>query len=69
MTAERTTHSPGSTDRYKPPKTIEQLEREQGLSGKPFPDFIELAFRVWRTKQDVREFERHIRSIRRGSKD
>ena len=46
-----------------PPKTVEELAKEQGLWGKTF-DYGALATAVWPTKKDVEEFEQHLRDIR-----
>jgi|CXWL01.1.fsa_nt_gi hypothetical protein len=54
-------------DIYRPPKAIEQLARDQGLDGPP-PDYVALASAVWRTKDELREFQRHLKAIRRPSK-
>lgn len=52
-----------STDR--PPKTLEELEREQNLP-KERPDYVSLASRVWSTSQQVAEFDEHLLQIRRA---
>jgi hypothetical protein len=46
-----------------PPKTVEDLAREQGLRGKKF-DYAALATAVWPTKKDVEEFELFLEDIR-----
>jgi hypothetical protein len=52
-------------DRGRPAKSLEQLAREQGIDlNSPPPDYVELASQVWRTKAEVNEFERFLRSIR-----
>ncbi len=56
----------GRDDMSRPPKTIQQLEREQGLEGPP-PDYVALASSVWRTKDELRDFQRHLKAIRRAS--
>ena len=52
---------------YDPPKSVEQLEREQGLVG-IWPDYGEIASGIWRTKEELREFELMLKSIRRPSR-
>jgi hypothetical protein len=47
-----------------PPKSVEELAKEQGVWGKKF-DYVALATAVWPTMKDVREFEQHLREARR----
>lgn len=49
------------TDRT--PRSIEALEREQGLPAER-PDYAALASAVWRTPEELAEFEEHLREIR-----
>lgn len=49
-----------------PAKSIDELMREQGISGVP-PDYVELFSRVWRTKEEGDAFRRAVRSNRRPS--
>ena len=51
-----------------PPKSIRELTKEQGIPDER-PDYVALASAVWRTKAEVREFQRFIRSIRQASPD
>jgi hypothetical protein len=46
-----------------PPKSVEELAREQGVLGK-HPDYVALATGVWPTKADIVAFEKHLREIR-----
>lgn len=46
-----------------PPKSVEELAREQGVLGK-HPDYVALATGVWPTKADLEAFEKHLREIR-----
>jgi len=46
-----------------PPKTVEDLEREQELPAKR-PDYVALASAIWRTEKELTEFEEHLREIR-----
>jgi hypothetical protein len=48
-----------------PPKSIQELEREQNLSGER-PDYVSLASAVWETEAEVAGFERYVREIRRA---
>jgi hypothetical protein len=51
-----------SSDR--PPKTLEELEREQHLpAGRP--DYVALASLAWPSAEEVAEFDEHVRQIRR----
>jgi len=52
------------TDR--PPKSVKELEREQGLSTER-PDYVMLATRVWETEDDVEGFGEYLRQVRGGS--
>ena len=47
-----------------PPKSIEELEREQRIPKRP--DYVALASGVWRTKEELDEFERYLRELRRA---
>ncbi len=51
-----------------PPKSIRELAKEQGIPDER-PDYVALASAVWRTKAEVREFQRFIRSIRQPSRN
>ena len=51
---------PGS---MKPPKTLDELAEEQGLTGGA-PDYEALASAVWETEQDVADFEEYLREAR-----
>lgn len=53
---------PGSDQ---PPKSIEELEREQSLP-KERPDYAALASAIWRTEADIEKFEEHVRQIRQA---
>ncbi len=46
-----------------PPKTVEQLAREQGVWGKKF-DYAALIDAVWPTQKDVDEFEQYLEEIK-----
>ena len=46
-----------------PPKSIEELEREQNLP-KERPDYQALASAIWETEEQVAEFEEHLREMR-----
>jgi hypothetical protein len=46
-----------------PPKSVEQLAREQGVPSVPV-DYSAIVSEIWPTEADVRAFDRHIRSIR-----
>ena len=59
--------SPQRDESLCPPKSIAELEREQGLAGVR-PDYVALASAVWRTRAELREFQKHVRAIRRASK-
>lgn len=49
----------------KPPKSVEQLAREQGIDlDAPAPDYVALAAAVWPTKKDADEAIRLLRDIR-----
>lgn len=68
VTTRRTVHAvevlpssaPGSD---KPPKSVEELEREQNLP-KERPDYAALASQIWQTEAEVTEFEGHLREMR-----
>ena len=53
---------PGSDQ---PPKSIEELEREQNLP-KERPDYAALASAIWETEADIESFEEHVRQIRQA---
>ena len=53
---------PGSDQ---PPKSIEELEREQSLP-KERPDYAALASAIWETEADIESFEEHVRQIRQA---
>jgi hypothetical protein len=57
-----------SSPRYTRAKTLEELMREQGISGEA-PDYRAIFSAVWPTKKDAAQFRRYIRSIRRPSRD
>ena len=62
-----TKHETPNPQELKPPKSIEQLRQEQGIPDQP-PDYVELASAVWRTKKELRDFQRHIKGMRHPSK-
>jgi hypothetical protein len=43
---------------------VVKLMKEQGLWGKKPPDYVELLSEVWRTPEEVAEFEQFLREIR-----
>jgi len=49
-----------------PPKSVRELEMEQGLSIER-PDYVMLATRVWETEDDVEGFGEYLRQVRGGS--
>lgn len=55
---------PGSD---KPPKSVDDLRREQGIPRKA-PDYVALASAVWQTAHDVEEFEKYIHEIREAAR-
>ncbi|MEX1252864.1 MAG: hypothetical protein WEE64_00850 [Dehalococcoidia bacterium] len=50
----------------KPPKSVEELEREQNLPAER-PDYVSLATTIWETEDEVTQFEEHIRQVRQAS--
>jgi len=48
-----------------PPRTIQELEREQNLP-RGHPDYVALASAVWETEAEVVEFERYVQEMRRA---
>ena len=48
-------------------RTIAQLRRDQGIP-KELPDYFELASQIWRTKEEVADFDRFMKTIRRRSR-
>jgi hypothetical protein len=48
----------------KPPKLIAELERQQNLP-RERPDYVALASAVWKTGEEIAEFERYVRELRR----
>ena len=48
-----------------PPKSVEELEREQDLPEKR-PDYVSLASAIWRTQEELVEFDDHLREMRRA---
>lgn len=52
---------PGST---RPPKSIEELAREQGMPGER-PNYVALASTVWTNEEEVEEFATYLKHIRR----
>jgi hypothetical protein len=50
----------------RPPKSVEELEREQGLP-KERPDYVALASAVWETSEDLADFERYVRELREAA--
>jgi len=53
--------------RYPRERTLEELMRDQGISGE-VPDYRVIFSRLYPTKKDAAAFRRHIKSIRQGSK-
>ncbi len=47
-------------DPGKPPLTLEQLAEQQGLAGKPVPDYVAILRRMWPTEASR---ERTIRTL------
>lgn len=54
---------PGSD---KPPKSVEELEREQNLPAER-PDYALIASSIWESADDLIEFDEYIRQIRQAS--
>lgn len=54
------TSGPGSD---KPPKSIDQLVKEQNLPDKR-PDYRALASAIWKTEEEVAEFQEHLNAMR-----
>ena len=50
----------------KPPKSIEELAQEQGLTGK-LPDYLGLATAVWETEEQVAEFAVYLSRVRQAA--
>jgi hypothetical protein len=59
------THRPQTKRRSRP---IAELVREQRIPSER-PDYVALFSKVWHTPEEVTEFQRHIRAIRRASRD
>lgn len=69
MVTERSRRKPAPRPRRRfkhipPPKSVEELAREQGIDLDNPPDYSAIASDIWPTKGDVAAFDRHIRSIR-----
>lgn len=47
-----------------PPKSVEELAKEQGIDLDAKVDWVALATAVWPTQEDVEDFEQHLRDIR-----
>jgi hypothetical protein len=47
-----------------PPKTVDELANEQGVSGKR-PDYVALASEIWTDEKELAEFLQHLQVIRR----
>jgi hypothetical protein len=52
-------------DSDRPSKSVQELALEQGLPSKR-PDYVALASAIWRTEQELAEFEEHLRQIRQA---
>jgi len=48
-----------------PPRPVAELEREQNLP-QARPDYVALASAIWKTREDVNDFEKHLREIRQA---
>ena len=49
----------------KPPKSVEELEREQNLPTDR-PDYSALAARIWSNEQEIEEFHQELKAMRRA---